>query len=71
MSARYATPESEVIYEVPLATPTGHLSSRHPVVVVAVRGVGGCVGWAGSGVGVLRTMPVAGCVRVSSSVDHL
>ena len=50
---------------------TGLLSSRHPVVVVAVRGVGGFCCGAGGVVGVLRTLPVASCVRVCSSVDHL
>ena len=48
-----------------------HVSSSHPVVVGAVRGVGGCGGGAGGGVGVLWVLPIAGCVRVSSSVDHL
>jgi hypothetical protein len=64
---------------------TGYLSSIHPVVFGAVmmvtficsfrnkndRDVEGCGGGADGGVGVLRALPVAGCVRVSSSVDHL
>jgi hypothetical protein len=50
---------------------TGHLSSRHPVVVGTVRVMGGFSGGAGEGVSILRVMPVAVGVLVSSSVDHL